>query len=89
MTNLQTHMHGLWLPLVTPFRDGRLDETSLRRLTRHYGAQAVDGFILGATSGEGMTPSSNASSPSSATRWRPAAARCRSASVSPARTPRG
>ena len=45
MTNLQTHMHGLWLPLVTPFRDGRLDETSLRRLTRHYGAQAVDGFM--------------------------------------------
>ena len=31
-----THLHGLWLPLVTPFRDGALDETSLRRLTRHY-----------------------------------------------------
>jgi 4-hydroxy-tetrahydrodipicolinate synthase len=48
-------MHGLWLPLVTPFRDGRLDEVSLRRLTRHYVAQSIDGFILGATSGEGMT----------------------------------
>ncbi|MET4389969.1 4-hydroxy-tetrahydrodipicolinate synthase [Bradyrhizobium sp. F1.4.3] len=55
MTDLRTHMHGLWLPLVTPFRDGRLDETSLRRLTRHYAGEAVDGFILGATSGEGMT----------------------------------
>lgn len=55
MTDLQTHMHGLWLPLVTPFRDGRLDEGSLRRLTRHYCTQAIDGFILGATSGEGMT----------------------------------
>lgn len=55
MTDLRTHMHGLWLPLVTPFRDGRLDETSLRRLTRHYCTQAIDGFILGATSGEGMT----------------------------------
>src|ERR1700759_1373177 len=55
MTDLRTHMHGLWLPLVTPFRDGRLDETSLRRLTRHYAAQSIDGFILGATSGEGMT----------------------------------
>jgi 4-hydroxy-tetrahydrodipicolinate synthase len=55
MTDLRTHMHGLWLPLVTPFRDGRLDETSLRRLTRHYAAQGIDGFILGATSGEGMT----------------------------------
>lgn len=55
MTDLRTHLHGLWLPLVTPFRDGRLDETSLRRLTRHYSGQAVDGFILAATSGEGMT----------------------------------
>ncbi|MDH2351359.1 4-hydroxy-tetrahydrodipicolinate synthase [Bradyrhizobium sp. SSUT18] len=55
MTGLQEHLHGLWLPLVTPFRDGALDERSLRRLTRHYIGQAVDGFILGATSGEGMT----------------------------------
>lgn len=55
MTGLRDQLHGLWLPLVTPFRDGRLDETSLRRLTQHYCGQAVDGFILGATSGEGMT----------------------------------
>lgn len=55
MTGLGDHLHGLWLPLVTPFRDGRLDESSLRRLTRHYCGHAVDGFILGATSGEGMT----------------------------------
>ncbi|MHC2391436.1 4-hydroxy-tetrahydrodipicolinate synthase [Bradyrhizobium liaoningense] len=40
---------------MTPFHGGALDERSLRRLTRHYGAGAVDGFILGATSGEGMT----------------------------------
>lgn len=45
---------GLWLPLVTPFRDGALDEVSLRRLVRHYAAQSVDGFILAATTGEGM-----------------------------------
>lgn len=55
MTGLRDHLHGLWLPLVTPFQGGALDERSLRRLTRHYSAQAVDGFILGATSGEGMT----------------------------------
>ena len=55
MTDLPTHLHGLWLPLVTPFRNNRLDETSLRRLTRHYAGEAVDGFILAATSGEGMT----------------------------------
>jgi len=55
MTGLENHLRGLWLPLVTPFRDGKLDETSLRRLTRHYCTQAIDGFVLGATSGEGMT----------------------------------
>jgi len=48
-------IHGLWLPLVTPFRDGALDEASLRRMVRHYLGQPVDGFILAATTGEGLT----------------------------------
>lgn len=47
--------NGLWLPLITPFRDGRLDETSLRRLVRHYAAQPIDGLIVAATTGEGLT----------------------------------
>ncbi|MEA2856548.1 MAG: 4-hydroxy-tetrahydrodipicolinate synthase [Methylobacteriaceae bacterium] len=46
---------GLWLPLITPFRDGVLDEKSLRRLLKHYAAEPVDGFVLGATTGEGLT----------------------------------
>ena len=46
---------GIWLPLVTPFREGRLDERSLVRLLRHYLGQPVDGLILAATTGEGMT----------------------------------
>ncbi|WDZ78808.1 4-hydroxy-tetrahydrodipicolinate synthase [Ensifer adhaerens] len=45
---------GLWLPLITPFRDGELDERSLSRLVKHYAAETIDGFILGATTGEGM-----------------------------------
>jgi 4-hydroxy-tetrahydrodipicolinate synthase len=48
-------IQGLWLPLVTPFRDGALDEVSLRRMVRHYLGQPVDGFILAATTGEGLT----------------------------------
>jgi 4-hydroxy-tetrahydrodipicolinate synthase len=55
MTDLRSQLQGLWLPLVTPFRDGALDETSLRRLARHYASAPVDGMILAATSGEGMT----------------------------------
>jgi 4-hydroxy-tetrahydrodipicolinate synthase len=51
----QSQLQGLWLPLVTPFRDGELDVPSLRRLVRHYASGPVDGLILAATSGEGMT----------------------------------
>jgi 4-hydroxy-tetrahydrodipicolinate synthase len=55
---MQTHhpaLRGVWLPLVTPFRDGALDETSLRRMLRHYAGEPIDGLILAATTGEGMT----------------------------------
>jgi 4-hydroxy-tetrahydrodipicolinate synthase len=55
MNDLRSQLRGLWLPLVTPFRDGALDEPSLRRLVRHYAGRAIDGFILAATSGEGLT----------------------------------
>ena len=48
-------IEGLWLPLITPFRDGELDEPSLRRLAQHYLGQPVDGLILAATTGEGLT----------------------------------
>lgn len=50
-----SRLQGIWLPLVTPFRDGELDEASLRRLVRHYAAQPIDGLILAATTGEGLT----------------------------------
>ena len=55
MTDLRSRLQGLWLPLVTPFHDGELDEASLRRLVGHYANGPVDGLILAATSGEGMT----------------------------------
>jgi len=48
-------LSGIWLPLVTPFRDGELDEVSVRRLMVHYAGQKVDGLILAATTGEGLT----------------------------------
>src|SRR5512142_2394109 len=54
-SDLQARLHGLWLPLITPFRDGALDETSLRRLVRHYIALPLDGLVLAATTGEGLT----------------------------------
>ena len=54
MTDLRSSLHGLWLPLVTPFRDGMLDQPSLRQLVRHYAASPIDGLILAATTGEGV-----------------------------------
>lgn len=54
-SDLQNRLQGLWLPLVTPFKSGELDEPSLRRLVRHYARGPLDGLILGATSGEGMS----------------------------------
>src|ERR1700694_377891 len=54
-SDLRTFLHGLWLPLVTPFRNGEIDEASLRRLARHYVALPVNGLILAATTGESLT----------------------------------
>ena len=45
---------GIYLPLITPFRDGALDESSLARLCAHYSAAPLDGFVLAATTGEGL-----------------------------------
>jgi len=54
-SDLQASLRGLWLPLITPFRDGLLDEVSLRRLVRHYIALPVNGLVLAATTGESLT----------------------------------
>jgi len=48
-------LQGLWLPLITPFHDGALDEVSLRRLVAHFAREPIDGLILAATTGEGMS----------------------------------
>ena len=53
MTLPHPRYQGVWLPLVSPFKDGDLDEASVRRMVARYAAQ-VDGFILAATTGEGM-----------------------------------
>ncbi|WP_024507442.1 4-hydroxy-tetrahydrodipicolinate synthase [Bradyrhizobium sp. ARR65] len=54
MNDLGSRLQGLWLPLITPFRDGGIDQPSLFRIVRHYAAGPVDGLILAATSGEGL-----------------------------------
>jgi 4-hydroxy-tetrahydrodipicolinate synthase len=43
---------GLWLPLVTPFKDGAVDFSSYERLIDHYIARGVDGLFPLGTTGE-------------------------------------
>jgi 4-hydroxy-tetrahydrodipicolinate synthase len=51
----RSFLHGLWLPLVTPFHNGELDEASLRRMVRHYAGLSINGLFLAATTGESLT----------------------------------
>ena len=46
---------GIWLPLITPFYQGALDEESLKKLVEHYSKTEISGFILAGTTGEAMT----------------------------------
>jgi len=59
MTIDRSRLQGIWLPLITPFRDDTLDEASLSRLLQHYFSTRIDGLIFCATTGEGhaLTPS--------------------------------
>jgi 4-hydroxy-tetrahydrodipicolinate synthase len=43
---------GLWLPLVTPFKDGAVDYQSYERLIDHYIGKGVDGLFPLGTTGE-------------------------------------
>ena len=46
---------GLWLPIVTPFKDGAVDFKSYDRLIEHYLALGVDGLFPLGTTGEAPT----------------------------------
>jgi 4-hydroxy-tetrahydrodipicolinate synthase len=43
---------GIWIPLVTPFENGRVDHDALRRLARSYVEAKVAGFVALGTTGE-------------------------------------
>lgn len=46
---------GIWIPLITPFRDGRVDLPALQRLAEHYVSAGIQGLIVGGTTGEPAT----------------------------------
>ena len=51
---MNTKISGLWLPLVTPFKDGAVDLASYERLVSHYIACGVDGLLPLGTTGESL-----------------------------------
>ena len=46
---------GLWLPIITPFKDGAVDFKSYERLIEHYLALGIDGLFPLGTTGESPT----------------------------------
>jgi 4-hydroxy-tetrahydrodipicolinate synthase len=48
-------LSGVWVPLVTPFKDGQVDLASYRRLIEHYLACGVAGLFPIGTTGEAPT----------------------------------
>lgn len=50
---MQASFEGIWLPIVTPFRQGAVDHAALARLARHVAMEGIAGFVAGATTGEG------------------------------------
>jgi 4-hydroxy-tetrahydrodipicolinate synthase len=51
----QTKPKGLWVPLITPFKDGAVDYASYERLIDHYLAFDIDGLFPLGTTGESPT----------------------------------
>ena len=43
---------GLWIPLVTPFRDGAVDHAALARLTAHLARTGIRGVVVCGSTGE-------------------------------------
>jgi 4-hydroxy-tetrahydrodipicolinate synthase len=52
---MATTIAGLWLPIITPFKDGAVDFKSYERLIEHYLALGVDALFPLGTTGEQPT----------------------------------
>jgi 4-hydroxy-tetrahydrodipicolinate synthase len=50
-----TTLSGVWLPIVTPFRDGAIDFASYERLIEHYIGLGISGIFPLGTTGESPT----------------------------------
>lgn len=51
-TSSRPDFSGLWIPLVTPFREGAVDHQALAALARRLAGQGVAGFVVCGSTGE-------------------------------------
>lgn len=49
---LLMQLTGVWLPIITPFKDNKIDYTSYKRMIEHYSEKGISGFIPLGTTGE-------------------------------------
>jgi 4-hydroxy-tetrahydrodipicolinate synthase len=49
------HFHGIWVPMVTPFRHGEVDLDAARLLARDLATSGAHGIVLCGTTGEAAT----------------------------------
>jgi 4-hydroxy-tetrahydrodipicolinate synthase len=50
--NRSIDLSGVWIPIVTPFRDQRVDHAALAALVERLAGEGVAGFVVCATTGE-------------------------------------
>lgn len=43
---------GVWLPIITPFKDDKIDYVSYKRMIEHYSSKGISGIIPLGTTGE-------------------------------------
>lgn len=49
---ITAHFQGIWVPMVTPFRDGAIDFDAAQRLAGELAASGVNGLVVCGTTGE-------------------------------------
>lgn len=52
-------LKGIWLPIITPFKDGEIDYVSYKRLIEFYSSKGIAGIIPNGTTGESPTIEDN------------------------------
>ena len=49
---ITAHFQGIWVPMVTPFRDGAIDFDAAQQLAGELAASGVNGLVVCGTTGE-------------------------------------